>query len=161
MQKKKLLIAFLLGTGLYFMPGLGYGEVDPYGLDRIEATVLNADLLKARIDYIMMNPTSFLYVDFSYDQLGDIGKVFLPKTLNTKGKILVWVEDKRGMFSNKSGEVLLNAFKKNLEKIYSFIHLWATDMDTDIIAKFYSKERFPLGYFYQGKYYLWENKEID
>jgi len=48
----------------------------------------------------------------------------------------------------------LDSFKKNLEVIYSFIRVIATDMDTDVVALFLSKEEIPLGYFYQGEYYL-------
>jgi len=47
-----------------------------------------------------------------------------------------------------------------LEVIYSFVDLAVKDidmdMDRDIVAKFHTKEEIPLGYFYQGKYHLWE-----
>lgn len=51
---------------------------------------------------------------------------------------------------------MLDEFKRQLEVIYSFIEIVATDMDSDIIAEFLSRENIPLGYFYQGEYYLWE-----
>ena len=48
-------------------------------------------------------------------------------------------------------------FKSILEALFSYLEAGvATDMDTDIVAKFHSKGAIPLGYFYQGEYHLWE-----
>jgi hypothetical protein len=105
---------------------------------------------------MMLNPTSFLNVRFYYDPDGRFGRKFFPEGIDTKRKICVRVTDNRGVFSDKSGIALLDQFKRKLEVIYSFIRLMDTDMDTDIVALFFSKRGIPLDYFYQGKYYLWE-----
>lgn len=76
-------------------------------------------------------------------------------TVDTKGKILVMVRDKRGVFSDKSEVALLNYFKTKLEFIYLFIQLASTDMAADTVAKFYSKEGISLGCFYQARHHLW------
>ncbi|MFQ5835086.1 MAG: hypothetical protein ACE5HR_04100 [bacterium] len=40
-----------------------------------------------------------------------------------------------------------------------FIMAEATNMDTDIVAAFFSAEGgTPLGYFYEGDYHLWEEQ---
>jgi len=76
--------------------------------------------------------------------------------VNTKRKVYVMVRDIRGVFSHKSGTALLEEFNKQLEVAYSCIDSVATNMYTDIVVTSDSKEEIPLGYFYQGKYYLWE-----
>ena len=129
-------------------------SVKDYGT---KATVMQLNLSRARTDYMMRSPTAFLYVELYYDQDGNFGGgVILPESIDTKGKIYVAVYDNRDAFSYKSGVALLDEFKTQLRIIYSFIHFYATDMDTDIVAQFYSRENVPLGYFYQGEYYLWE-----
>jgi len=95
-------------------------------------------------------------VNFEYDQFGGYGK---DAGLDTKGKIFVTVHDSRRVFPGKSGVTLLGRFKRELEVIYSFVDHIATNMRTDIVAKFYTREDIPLGYFYQGKYHLWEKEE--
>ena len=156
MRGKKLLAALLLGVGLCFVPALGYGEVSGWSYET-PVTYIEIELLNARITYIMTNPTSFLVVGFSYDPTGLHGRIAgLPESVDTKGKISVVVGDNRGIFSDKSRKALLDSFKRELEIIYSYIQLVATDMDADIVARFYSREEIPLGYFYQGEYYLWE-----
>ncbi|MCK4617606.1 hypothetical protein KAT45_01760, partial [Candidatus Aerophobetes bacterium] len=157
MRGKKLLAAFLLGVGLCFVPVLGQGEVTHYLHER-KTSSMNFWLLNARVSYMMHNPNSFLNVNFHYDPVGDLrGVVKFPEgvDIDTKGKIHVLVRDNRGVFSYKSGRVLLNQFKRQLELIYSFIELMATDMDIDIVAKLVSREQIPLAYFYQGEYHLW------
>jgi len=69
----------------------------------------------------------------------------------------VWIQDRTDVFSDKAGKVLIDQLKKNLENIYAFIMAEATDMDTDVVAVFLSREEIPLAYFYQGEYYLWED----
>ncbi|MBA7710323.1 hypothetical protein ES703_119263 [subsurface metagenome] len=179
MRVKRLLAAFLLGVGLCFVPVLGYGEViletritvgeflvykDEPLWGKVEAIDTEIGLLKmyiilleAKVSYVMHNPTRFSIVEFHYDPDGRYKRAMeFPENVDTKGKIFVGVGDTRGVFSYKSGIALLDEFKRRLEIIYSFIDLVATDMDTDIVAKFHSREGIPLGYFYQGKYYLWE-----
>ena len=159
MRSKKLLAAFLLGVGLCFVPVLAYGEVR-YSVYETKALSMDYQLLKARVDYIMRNPTTFLEVDFYFDRYGAFRKVLkLPEDINTELKIIADVSDNRNKFSYKSGIALRNEFKKSLEVIYSFIQLVATDMDTDIVAIFGNKERIPLGYFYEGEYHLCGGKK--
>ncbi len=129
-------------------------SVKDYGT---KATLMELNLSRARIDYMMRNPRTFLYVELYYDQDGEFGQSeVLRKSIDTKNKIYVAVYDNRDAFSYKCGEDLLNEFKARLEVIYPFTKFYATDMDTDIVAQFYSRENVPLGYFHQGEYYLWE-----
>ena len=115
--------------------------------------------LEATLNYAMVNPTNFLDVEFldCYD-VPSFYKGEFPDDVDIAGKVFVVVRDNRGSFSRKSGIVLLERFKRELEVICSFIGYYTIDedMNTDIVAKFYSKEGIPLGYFYQGEYYLWE-----
>ena len=156
MRVRVLLAAFLLGVGLCFVPALGYGEVKR---ELYEGKVEKIDflLLKARVNYVMRNPNSFLTVDFDYDLFGLYGGVFekFPVKIDTMGKVFIRVIDNRDHFSYKTGIALLDQFKAELEAAYSYIKLVATDMDADIVAKFHSREGIPLGYFYQGEYHLW------
>lgn len=155
MKGKKLLAAFLLSVILCFMSVLGYGEVRK---EWTETTVPYIDfrLLMARVNYMMGNPTIFLDVTLFYDTDGVFGKKrFFPEGIDTEGKIVVLVADNRDVFFLIKGKALSGKFKEELEIIYSFIDDIATDMDTDIVAIFYSKETIPLGYFHQGKYHLW------
>ena len=158
MRGKKLLAAFLLGVGLCFVPVLGQGEVTHYLHER-KTSSMNFWLLNARVSYMMHNPNSFLNVNFHYDPVGDLrGVVKFPEgvDIDTKGKIHVLVRDNRGVFSDKFGIALLDQFGRELEVIYSFLLFLVSDMDTDIVVRFASKEEILLGYFYEGEYHLWE-----
>ena len=96
-----------------------------------------------------------------------LSEYWLPNHIDTKGKICVLIgdnifrgDDKR-VFYDKSGTDLLDEFKRQLETIYLFIDNYATDMNADIVASFYTREKKPslittLGYFYEGEYHLWE-----
>jgi len=156
MRGKKLLAAFLLGAGLCFVPALGYGEVRHW-MNETRATLMEFVLLETRVDYMVRNPNIFLDVHFHYDSTGWVGRE-LPGNVDTKGMICIDVRDNnRGGYSYTSGTALLGLFKANLKILFSFIKYKgaATDMDTDIVARFYSSETIPLGYFYQGEYHLW------
>ena len=158
MRGKKLLAAFLLGVGLCFVPALGYGEVQEWTYER-KASYMEICLLRAEIDYMMNNPTNFLSINFYYDPDGRFGRIEkLPESISTKSKIFVVVRDTRRVFSDKSGIVLLDEFKKELEVIYSYSSIGAVamDMNADIVAIFCDRENIPLGYFYQGEYHLWK-----
>jgi len=176
-----VLVIILLAVGLCFVPSLGYGEVrmrpdrDPLTVadlvlgkynweerlgkwvEEIDGDIsllwLDVDLNTARVDYMMRNPTTFLYVSMFYDQDGARAKGVFPGSIDTKGKVCVLILDNMDVFANKSGTPLLEEFKKRLETIYSFIDHIATDMNTDIVAQFRSGEDIPLGYFYQGEYH--------
>ena len=154
MRGKKLLVAFLLGVGLCFVPALGYGEVEHWA-DEAKASLMDFILLQARVDYMMRNPTNFLNVSFYYDSKGRYEDLF-PEGVHTKGKIYIDITDNRGLFSYMSGTASLDQFKRELEVIYSFIDHLATSKYFDIVAAFRSEEEIPLGYFYQGEYHLWE-----
>ncbi len=132
-------------------------EVRGEMLEEIGLLKLYNNLLTARIDYMMSNPTTFTDVHIYYDSSG-WSEEFFPEGVNTKEKIYVLFRDLRGYFSDRSGVALKEAFKAYLDAIYTFIKQWATDMDTDIVAFFISKGEIPLGYFYQGEYYLWEDR---
>jgi len=156
MKNKKLLAIVLLSLSFCFVSGAGYGEIPEWKIER-KASILDMELLDARIRYMMRNPDNFLYVDFYYDEYGVYGIADrLPKSVDTKGKIYIQVSDNRGDFSKKNRKTLLNEFERELECIYSYLEEIAIDMDTDIVAVFYNREEIPLGYFYQGEYYLWE-----
>ncbi|MBA7490501.1 hypothetical protein ES702_01039 [subsurface metagenome] len=126
-----------------------------------KARFIDIALLKAKVNYMMCNPARFLAVNLFYDSTGAHGRAAkLPEDVDTKGKILVMVLDNRGIWSDKSGiplaVPLLDDFKTELETIHSFIAMWTTDMDTDVVAGFYTQQENLLGYFYQGEYHLWE-----
>ena len=114
------------------------------------------NLFAARINYMMRNPTTYLDVNFFYDRDGKLERSLFPEGVETKNKISVDIADNMDIFSDKSGIALLDEFKRNLEVIYSYIKRIATNMDTDIVAVFYSREGIELGYFYQGEYHLWD-----
>lgn len=184
MKGRGLLAVFFLSVGLCFVSVLGYGEVitglseeliseqewyfKKHFPDEPIKTVLTYTrkehptywqfyVLRARVDYLMRNPNSFACVFADSDEFGGLREVYkLPEDVKTKGKVLIAVYDKKGVFSYKSGTALLEALKRILVVFYSYLDVWVTDMDADIVAKFYSKEDIPLGYFYQGEYYLWE-----
>jgi len=59
MRTKKLLAAFLLGVGLCFVPGVGYGEVKEW-IDEFMATIMKISLSEARINYMRAMPDDFL-----------------------------------------------------------------------------------------------------
>jgi len=153
MKNKKLLAIILLSLSFCFVSGLGYGEVRGWP-DKEKTPLMFAVLLDARVNYIMYNPSTFLNVFIDYDSDGETYQQLFPEGTDTKGKICLSIIDNRNIFTDKSRVGLLDSFKKNLEVIYSFIRVIATDMDTDVVALFLSKEEIPLGYFYQGEYYL-------
>lgn len=157
MKRRRLLVALLLSVSLCFISVSGYGEVKKE-MDEEKVSLMRFYLLWARVNYTMDYPTTFLGVNFVYDSDGKHRKGF-PESVDTKGKICVQVFDNRDAFNipfYKSKRALLEKFKEELEVIYSYIDFLATDMDTDIVAKFYSEEGIPLGYFYEGEYHLWE-----
>jgi len=155
MRKKRFLAAILLSLSFCFVSGVGYGEIKPW-MYTSETSYIDGSLLRAKVDYIMYNPDDFLVVRFYYDPYGNQLKDLLEK-VDTEGKILIRVRDNRNVFFRKSRKVLLDQFREELEDIYQFIEMIATDMDTDIAALFYSTENIPLAYFYQGEYHLWED----
>jgi len=186
MKGKGLLAAFLLGVGLCFAPATGRGEIRAWLEESLVSSMesdfkrnfpeeplqtvfkytrmghptrLDFQLLQSQILYIMACPNGFLAVQLCYDPDGKLGKdIGLPEGIDTKGKIVASIVDTRDIFSYKSGIALLDQFKRELESLYGWglVKTIATDMDNDIVAKFYSREVIPLGYFYQGKYHLWE-----
>lgn len=260
MKGKGLLVAFVLAVGLCLVSGQGHGEI-PEEMLQEKALDIVVELLEARVDYMMDNPTSFLKVQILYDATGMAGRLFfddLPRQVDTRGKIIVFVYDNREVFSYAKGPpkefpglenfplppdtevvsedkrglvfwtreltdsdqafqfygqwlsaegwgrlfpdeapwletwsivhqiwqknemtlvifpafqdgegrlgidvrvfirpgVLLDEFRRELETIYKPISGIATDMGTDVVAKF-ERGITPLGYFYQGEYHLW------
>jgi len=71
MRSEKLLAAFLLGVVLCFIPVLGYGEKLEETLRESKTSLMEHHLLRARVNYIMENPTNFLNVEFSMTHMGD------------------------------------------------------------------------------------------
>jgi len=154
MRSKVVLTVFLLAMQLSLVSSLGYGEIDQELLFKADVSRMEYLLLDARVDYIMRNPTNFFEVVFVYDPVGG-EKLGLPKHANTQNKIRIDIGDKQDVWTHESGEALLDDFRKTLEIIYSYVEHIATDMNIDIVARFYSKGDIALGYFYQGKYHLW------
>ncbi len=182
MKNKKLLAILLLSLSFCFVSGVGYGEInfppgavyegfDEYythplleeqpflGLRKdIELLRLQYCLLEGMVQYIMCNPTNFLYVvEINYDDMGIWQPIYkLPENVDTRGKVCLRICDNRNSFYDKSKVALLDNFKRSLEVIYSFIKTWVTDKNSDVVAIWLSKEGIPLAYFYQGEYHLWE-----
>jgi len=134
---------------------LGYGEVKQWKY-KSKSSVMDLDLLQARVDYIMSCPNVFLDVGLYYDPVGALASEQFPQNVDTKGKIIIFIRDNRAVFSHESRKELLLSFMIELARIYSFIRLTATNQDSDIVARFDSESGHPLGYFYQGEYHLQE-----
>ena len=156
MKKKLLLAGILLGVVLCFVvSGVGYTEVQEW-MDKEEVSLMDIRLLEARIDYIMQRPNDFMDVVFYYDSTGIFGRELFSGNIDTKGKIMVQVEDIRDFFIDEPGLLIIGfALELNAIYIHSTLGSVATDIDSDIVAVFY-REGKELGYFYQGEYYLWE-----
>jgi len=181
MRTKKAIVALLLAASFCLAPTLGFGEIilesrvnmGEMGYnsfpseDEIRAMDLEIGLLgldfkfqRARIDYMMLNPSTFLFLSMAYDWEGVLAEGFFPAGVtDTEGMVCLLILDNLDVFADKSGAALLEEFKKHLEVIYSFIDHIATDMDADIVAEFDSKGGIPLGYFYRGEYHLWEEEK--
>jgi len=158
MRKKRFLAAILLGVILCFVSSVGYGEIETPEEFIAGEFIVRIDFLlqKARIDYMMDNPSDFLGVNSFYDVLGDRAADFFPENVDTVSKVGIVIFDNRGLFFNETGRVLLKQFEKQLEIIYLFIRLITTDMNNDVIAEFVNKQGRTIGYFYEGEYHLWE-----
>lgn len=156
MRKKRFLSAVLLSIALCFVSGVGYGEVWEE-LAEIKPSVMQLWLVESQVQYVMNNPGGFLSVNFLYDRSGVIGKVskFADNT-NTTGKIIVQVIDNREEFHGRSGDILLDIFRRHLSNICLDLAKIITDKDADIVAIFYDSTKTPLGYFSEGEYHLWE-----
>lgn len=116
--------------------------------------------LEEKVNYMMNNPTDFLFIWFDYGPDERLEKE-LPGDVDTQGKLIIRVRDSRGVFSGKSGKDLLDQFNKELDSIggSATIRMWAEFVGREkenIVVKFFNEEGDPLGYFYQGKYHLWE-----
>ncbi len=131
MRSNQLLTAFLLGVGLCLAPALGHGEIKEW-VFKEKVWNINFELLRARINYIMRNPDTFLEVDFQYTILDEPHGI--PEDVDTIGKIIVTISDSRNKFLNESSVALRNEFKGTLEILYTYIKHIAEDMDDDIVA---------------------------
>ena len=159
MRGKGVLAAFLLGVGLCFVPGLAHSEISELLKEKAYSHIKFC-LLDARITYMMNHPDHFLNVYFVYDEYGVFGKpIGLPEAVDTRNKVCIYIKNNReiDLFSPDWAEsALFFSFKVVLGNIYSYIGLLATNMDTDIVAVFYSKTDVKVGYFFEGEYHLWE-----
>jgi len=154
MKGKRLPLIFLTLAGLWFIPILGQAAIDER-LSEHRASYMMVALLSARIDYMMHNPDSGLYVDLVYDKYGMLKETSnFPTFIDTKGKIFVEFRDIEGTLSNMIETELITKFTLELCSVYSFIKNIATDMNNDIVAVLYSKEGALLIYFSEGKYHL-------
>jgi len=129
MKSKKLLASFLVGTVLCLIPISGYGEIK-------KDSNMYSIFERARADYVMTNPTSYLYVDFDYDSDGRYAE-FFPEGVNTKGKIFIEIIDNRNMLSNRSHRTtqkFVDYLQRQVRAIYSFISILTTDINTEIFV---------------------------
>jgi len=141
------------------VPVMGYGEIPEVFLESSKVPQWRLFVLEAQISYIMKNPDVFWEFEIIYDPEGFCTKFKeVPQGVDTGGKFVIKIHDSRKWFSGSEiPEIkLLEIFKVMVEKVYSYIDYMATDMNTDIVAIFYSGGGIPLGYFYQGEYHLWE-----
>ena len=93
MRRKKLLVAILLVASFCFVvSGVGYGKVAEWGYES-KTSYLESDFLRARIGYMMRNPTNFFGCDFYYDSTGAMFSGEFPKPIDTKEKIAVMKTD--------------------------------------------------------------------
>lgn len=172
MRTRVVLAIILLAVGLCLVSGVGYGEVKGIEwlnkMSESKVSFVQHFFLGARVDYIMRNPTSFLNIRFLYHEprLENVMFSDVPESVDTKGKLIIWIKDNRGVFSDKSEAALLYLFEVHLKSIWFWIGgLAPGGMDNNVVAIFYSsKITFTrdrtlegiLGYFYQGEYHLWE-----
>ncbi len=154
-MKKKLLAIIFLSLSFCFVSGVGYGEVQEW-MDKEEVSFMDISLLQARIDYIMQRPNDFMNVVLYYDPSGILGREIFSGSIDTKGKIVVRIEDTRDFFGDEP-DLYMIPFALELNIIYNLSSLRsvATDRDSDIVAIFYRKGK-EIGYFDQGDYHLWE-----
>ncbi len=154
---KRFLAAILLGVILCFVvSGVGYGEIRAELMG--PPTRLDFLLLQSQFIYVMAFPDNFESILLSYDPDGKLGKEKeLPEGVDTKGKIVASIVDSRYRFSGLEADIL-RTIKRELEVIYTYgaMIAIAPDMNTDIVAVFYSYKSIPLAYFYQGEYHLWD-----
>ena len=163
MRGKKLLATFLVGIVIVcFVPVPAGGRIPELFLESTSPVPpWQLFVLHARISFIMKNPDTFWEFEIVYDAKGVFTEFKeVPQRVDTEGKFVIKIYDSRDWFSKLESETprikLLEILKGMLEKVYSYIDYMATDMNTDIVAVFYSKQEIPLGYFYQGEYHLWE-----
>ena len=109
MKDKKTLLAILLAAVLCFVAaGVGYGEISQNIKEGYAgyASYNQVRFLEARIDYIMRNPSNYLDVQFIYDLNGILGELTFDELhfkIDTKGKIVIKVNDNRSVFSYTTG----------------------------------------------------------
>ena len=166
MKKGLLLAAILLAVSFCFVSGTGYGKISLGYYFHEEMTwqevqmAMQVEFLEATISYIMRNPTSFLELWFQYDEAGAFS-VFFPENINTKDKLYVDILDNRGVFSGKSGPILLEEVEKQLTALFLHLGHITNDVDNDVVVIIGAippgaKIRTQLACFYQGEYHLWE-----
>lgn len=109
MKNKRLLAIILLSLIFCFViSGVGYGEVQEW-MDKEAASAMDISLLEVRIDYIMQMPNDFLDVSLYYDSIGIFGENLFSGNIDSKGKIIVRIEDTRDFFAAEP-EVLILGF---------------------------------------------------
>ena len=181
MRKKQFLAAILLGVVSCFGSAGGQATISQELIEGIvpahdwvkEVPLITSRLIEAMVNYNRQNPVRedyfSVWVIIWYDKDGSLGKKFLcnlnslrlcsfPENVQTTGKILIYINDNIGYFSLEtlSPFLFLKLFEKQLNIVYGYIDKIATDMDNDVVALLRSPEYFPLAYFYQGEYHLWE-----
>jgi len=139
MRKKRFLAVILLTLSFCFVSGVGYGKIllgyyfhEEMTWEEVEIA-MQVEFLEATMSYIMRNPTSFLDVQFHYDEAGAFSALF-PKDIDTKDKLYVDVLDNRGVFSGKSGPTLLDEVKKQLAVLFLRLGTMTTDIDNDVVV---------------------------
>lgn len=118
MKNKKVLAVVLLVVIFCFVSGVAYGEVDERKelrdlLSETKTSQMDFFLLGTKVKYIMENPFDFLDVYLAYDQWGtwpwgDFYHGKLPRSVDTKDKLIVVIRDNRGEFSHKSTKFYSN-----------------------------------------------------
>lgn len=91
MRKKQVLAAILLSVIFSFVFSVvGYGEIAEWMMIEVEVTLMDISFLRAKIDYVMKNPTSYLNLDFFFDMPSDqYWNIGLPIHVKTEDKISV------------------------------------------------------------------------
>lgn len=167
MRAKVLLATILLGMGLCSTPTWSQEQRDIDWEEALKAEnlmgffadketkLINHYLLEIRIDYMMWNPDTHLYVELYWGWNDSYDEDF-PEGTSTKNKLFVKIFDNRRTYGAKTGTVLLDRFKRDLEVIHGFTKGLLNPMDQNIVAKLYTKQGIPLAYYSQGEYHLWE-----
>lgn len=141
-MKKKILSICILAVGLSCIVVSIHAEIRK-DLDT------GAIFERAKINYVMANPNSYLYLNFYYDLDGSFSNFcskkllpekYFPEGISTKEKIFIEVIDNRDALCmyKRGGQPFARKLQNHVRTIYSYISNLTTDMSDDLVVAFYT-----------------------